>query len=220
MKEILLNYYIGNRVFVIGTYASGKTLFTEYYSNIYNIPIVCVDNTLDISIATNPDSIKQYLDAYPDTFICDSIPYVIPKTSPQHPDYSPVLDFIENKSAKVICLVCSNPVMWLNRLLFSKKFSHLVGGLKDDLFIDESGKQREFNIDLATKRLRQSMLTSVRHYSEFYYQYLPQFTKCLDIDILDTSTHSLITQKELYQRIQWANPKLIQSYNFNYNNYL
>jgi len=206
MIDMIRNYYVGGRVFVIGTYGVGKTTFSKMYSEMYNLPLVVLDNKWNYTKVLKvggKEYARQFLaNNYSELFVGDNVPYSTDAVHLETPIFNETISFIKKKKVKVVCVVCSNHMIWHDRILDSGKIFPILA----------SSESSRALVKETIIKMNRMMKMSLKHFSDFYYKYLKQFMiDGVDIDIFDSFTNTIITKEEMYKRIDWARPDLIYS---------
>ena len=203
MKDTLRNYYVGGRVFVIGTYGAGKTTFAKIYSEMYDLPLIVLDNKWQYTRAGDEEYVRRFIaDIYPERFVGDNMPYCINSIHLDTPKFGMTLQFIKKKNVKVVCTVCSNPIVWLDRILDCGKAFYIIG----------SSESSRALVRETVEKMNRMTVMALKAFSDFYFKHLKQLiVGKIEFDVFDSFTNTFITKEEMYKRIDWARPNLIYS---------
>lgn len=166
-----------NKIFVTGVFASGKTTFSKTYSKKFNIPFLNFDHTFNYDKCTDSNYVKRYYDKLPNKFVIDAVPF--------NKGWNIFSEYINKNKSQIalVYVVCSNPIVWLFRVI---NFKALHGMIKE---LKTTGKILE---------------SCFRQYATLYYDTFPSIEKVIEYKIFDSYTNEYIDKEELFKRISWV----------------
>jgi len=208
-----IGYY--DKLFITGTYGVGKTTFAEVYSQTFDIPFHCFDNTFHSDLATDSNYVNTFLNEYPPKFVSDAVPYLAYGPYPKIASLQPSIDTIKKwENCHVVVLTCSNLAQYIDRVIVSK--THAYCGMLDGTPLESGMSLSDEDRLLILNNVRVRSYQVLLHLHQFYDRYLRQyFDNDVTLSILDTVDNSFITKErvlELQEEVRQTTENI-----FNYN---
>lgn len=181
LKDLVQSLGLKKKAFITGMSRCGKSSLAKEYATFNNIPYIEFDKTFNFNTGYDRNYVQNYLNNLPSSFIIDGVPFELGTS----------IEYILKNDATLICTICSNPLVWLNRMFHSEGIIHYI---KD--------KEVSINIKEGVKIFNKAILDAYFDCASFYYKTLNIYNG-IPYLVFDSFNNSFIKKEEIREKLKW-----------------